>query len=185
MNGGKRYKCIVADPPWPETPIGKFKRRNQRPGDLPYNLMSLDDIKALRVEPMADDACHLWLWTTNRYLRSAFEVMDAWGFTYLNTVTWVKPSGFGAWFVNTTQHCLFGYYKKCRMRERYLPTHFQAVPKEHSAKPAEFYKLVCRVSFNPRIDLFNRRIIGGFDGWGDESPTPLQGVLLQACSSSS
>ena len=137
---------------------------------LPYSTMTVEEIKALQVESLAESNCHLWLWTTNRFIAASFDIVAAWGFRYLNTVTWVKPSGFGAWFVNTTQHCLFGYRGKCQMKERYLPTHFMATPGEHSAKPAEFYKLVRRVSFGPRIDLFNRREIYDFDGWGDESP---------------
>jgi len=113
-------------------------------------------------------------------LRLAFDVMNAWGFTYLNTITWVKPSGFGAWFVNTTQHCLFGYYRRCEFRhERYLPTHFEALPGEHSEKPAKFYQLVNRISEPPRIDLFNRRLLDGFDGWGLEAPPVKQGKLFK------
>jgi N6-adenosine-specific RNA methylase IME4 len=138
---------------------------------IPYQIANLGEIKALPVESIADVGSHLWLWTTNAFLRQAFDVMEAWGFTYLTTITWVKPSGLGAWFVGTTQHCLFGYYKRCEFKRlRYLPTHFEAIPPEHSAKPGEFYTLVRKVSCEPRIDLFNRRIITGFNGWGDESP---------------
>jgi N6-adenosine-specific RNA methylase IME4 len=133
--------------------------------------MPVEAIKALPVESIAGDQAHLWLWTTNQFLRAAFDVLDAWGFKYLATVTWVKPSGLGAWFANTTQHCLFGYYGKCHFPlARYKPTHFLATPRRHSAKPEEFYNLVRSISPGPRLDMFNRRVLEGFTGWGDESP---------------
>lgn len=153
---------------------GAFKRRENHAESLPYETMSLQEIKELPTSGIADDACHLWLWTTNAFLRDAFDVMAAWGFNYLTTVTWAKPSGLGAWFASTTQHCLFGYYKRCVFPlARYRPTHFLATPKRHSQKPDEFYDLARSISPEPRIDLFNRRLISGFKGWGDESPASL------------
>jgi N6-adenosine-specific RNA methylase IME4 len=50
--------------------------------------MSLDQIKALEVTPLAQEGCHLLLWTTNAYLRASYDVMDAWGF-----VTWHPSTG--------------------------------------------------------------------------------------------
>lgn len=107
-----KYSCVVVDPPWPQKTTGKFSRPRQGEWkEMPYRTMTLDEIKTLPVSEAARVAAHLWLWTTNRFLREAFDVMETWGFTYLTTITWCKPSGFGAWFVSTTQHCLFGYYK--------------------------------------------------------------------------
>lgn len=171
----KKYACIVADPPWPQQMVGKFKRARQgRKANgrfFPYRLLPLEKIMAMQVGAIASESAHCWLWTTNSHLEDAFKVMRAWGFKYLNTITWIKPSGLGAWFANTTQHCLFGYKGKCVFpRERYRPTHFLATPKRHSEKPEEFYQLVRSISEPPRIDLFNRRFIKGFEGWGDETP---------------
>jgi len=169
-----KYRCIVADPPWPQKLVGKFKRHSG-PDKLPYSVMTISEIASMTVSDLAEEAAHLWLWTTNSHLRDAFAVMEAWGFRYLNTVTWVKPSGLGAWFANTTQHVLFGYMERCEFPlARWRPTHFNATPLKHSQKPEEFYNLARSISPGPRLDLFNRRVIEGFDGWGDQSPNSTQ-----------
>ena len=167
-----KYRTIVIDPPWPLGFIGKYSRHGAR-ALMPYRTMTVDAIAELPVGELAQPGAHLWLWTTNRMLPVSFEIMRAWGFTYLNTVTWVKSSGIGAYFINTTQHCLFGYFGRCDFPlERYFKTHFHSDVKrgDHSRKPEKFYWLVKQISPAPRIDLFNRRELEGFDGWGDESP---------------
>ena len=174
------FSCIVADPPWPVKVTGKMARHSA-PRELPYKTMTVEQIAALPVGDVAGEGAHCWLWTTNGFLRPAFDVMEAWGFKYLTTVTWVKPSGYGPWFVSTTQHVLFGYKGKCRFPlGRYKPTHFTATPRRHSEKPDEFYDLAREVSPGPRLDMFNRRQIDGFEGWGDESPQS-RGWLCSCC----
>lgn len=71
--------------------------------------MSQKELLALPVASWAEDRAHLYLWTTNTNLRDAFDLMEAWGFAYVTTLTWVKPSfGLGAYFRTTTEHVLFG-----------------------------------------------------------------------------
>lgn len=166
------YHTIVADPPWPQGLMGK-RRRPRDPytrQQLDYPTMTLDEIKALPVADLAESDAHLWLWTTNQFLRTGFEVMEAWGFTYLAPITWVKPSGVGNYFIHRTQTVLFGYRERCRFpAARYLPTIFEAgCPAVHSTKPEQFFDLVERVSPDPRIELFARRLRLGWDAWGDE-----------------
>lgn len=166
-----KYACIVADPPWPVRVTGAMKGRHSAARTLPYETMSIGEIADLPVESLAALGAHLWLWTTNGFLRDAFDVMGTWGFRNLTTVTWVKPSGYGPYFASTTQHVLFGYRGKCTFPlGRYKPTHFDAVPRRHSEKPDEFYSLVRSISPGPRIELFARRAIDGFEAWGDEAP---------------
>jgi N6-adenosine-specific RNA methylase IME4 len=166
-----KYRTIVADPPWEQPMVGRFRdHKHKRADSLPYPTMSLDEIAALPVAGLAETGCHLWLWTTNRMLRAAFDVVEAWGFTYLTAITWVKPSGAGAWFVSTTQHVLFGYFERCEFTgRRYAPTHFLANQGRHSAKPEAFLDLVEEVSPSPRLELFARRNRLGWDTWGNEA----------------
>ena len=156
-NANVKYGAIMADPPWPQGTIGQFARRqNQRLAELPYTLMTLEAIARLQVPLLASETAILWLWTTNSHLRSAFDVLDAWGAKYLTTLTWVKPSGFGAYFANTTQHLLVGYWGKCRLKKKWEPTNYEWVPRGHSRKPDHAYRLVERVSYGPYLELFAR-----------------------------
>ncbi len=87
------YATIVADPPWhyDKRPVG-----GGTPGTMgeakpfPYSTMSIAEIKALPVAALAAGDAVLWLWTTNKYLRDSFAVMDAWGFGYRQTLVWAK-----------------------------------------------------------------------------------------------
>lgn len=157
------FKTIVCDPPWQESIIGRWsKTRNSRPDQLTYPTMSVNELAALPVAalPVADladpDGSHLYLWTTSRSLPDGFALLEAWGFKYLNTVTWVKPSGFGSWWVNRTQIMLMGYRGKCQFRERFRPNVLFAPSRRHSQKPEASYELIEQVSFAPRLELFAR-----------------------------
>jgi N6-adenosine-specific RNA methylase IME4 len=44
--------------------------------------MTLDLIRNEPVKELAAEQAHLHLWTTNAFLRKAFEVLRAWGFHY-------------------------------------------------------------------------------------------------------
>ena len=171
----KKYRTILADPPWDMGLTGLYQTRKMRPAKLVYATMSVEDIKKMPVQEFADEGCHLWLWVTNSHLRHGFDVMEAWGFQYLAPITWVKPSGCGNYFVHRTQHILFGYKDRCVFnRERYKPTvFFSSVPKRHSEKPGESYVLIESVSDPPRLELFARKrrvslTDEKWDVWGNE-----------------
>lgn len=165
------YRCILADPPWPETMSGRYARtRYRRPAALPYPTMPVAAIAALPVGSLAAPDAHIWLWTTNRFLRAGFDVLDAWGARYLAPVHAIKPSGFGNYFVHRSQTLLFGYVGKCRFpAARFAPNLIHVGnPSRHSGKWPETYAYIERISPGPRIELFARERRAGWDAWGDE-----------------
>jgi len=173
-----KFRTILIDPPWEQPLMNQRKRRRGTPGKLPYPTMSLQEIKDMQIGDMAEVGCHLWLWTTNAFLRDGFDVMAAWGFKYLAPITWRKPSGIGNYFVHVTQTVLFGYFGKCQFNlERYLPTYFEGLPERHSAKPLESYQLIERVSDPERLEIFARPwtpmfpVRHGWNVWGNEIPS--------------
>ena len=169
------YKCIVADPPWPETGAGKIKRG----ADRHYPLMKVHEIIAMAplVKTWADpEGCHLYLWATNNYLHDAMHVMEAWGFRYVTCITWVKDRiGLGQYFRGITEHCLFGVMGK--VPYQILPeggraqgiTGFTAKRKEHSRKPNNVHEMAETVSPGPRLEMFARPPVrAGWSAHGNE-----------------
>lgn len=173
------YRTVVADPPWPLKGGGRQLWREGRPSGLtrpmPYPTMSLSEIAALAVEPHVDHEAHLYLWTTQKFLRNAYDVVEAWGFRPSATVlTWCKkPYGrcMGRLFGSATEFILFGWRGTPPPKGR--PTinrnWFTWTRGQHSQKPEAFYDLVEQVSPAPRLELFARRQRLGWDTWGDEA----------------
>ncbi len=164
-----RYRTIVADPPWDlDWHMGRGNGRSGRDG-LPYDPMTLEDICGLQVP--AEDAAHLWLWTTATFLWDAPRVALSWGFRPSYTLTWCKPGlGAGGRFRHTTEFVIFAERgPQLPITRRDLPTHFVWPRGEHSAKPDAFYDLVESVSPDPRCEMFARRARFGWDYWGDQS----------------
>lgn len=176
-----RYRTIVADPPWPydegfvsiNRTAGKWSERVEK--TLPYSAMSVATIAALPIADLADPAgAFLWLWTTNRYLRDAFDVMEAWGFTYRQTLVWHKINGTpiaSSVAPNHAEYLLFGRRGNATLSGR-LDTSvfsFRHNAKVHSRKPEGIIDRIEQVSPGPYVELFARRARFGWDYWGDES----------------
>lgn len=143
------FATILVDPPWP-----------LQSGEKHYRTMSLAWIKALPVGQLAARDAHLWLWTTNALLPTAYEVAEAWGFTVRSPLTWVKfRLGLGGRYQlrNATEQLLFCTRGKAPLGSRSQPTWFNAPVTEHSRKPAEQFAIIERVSPGPYLELFARR----------------------------
>lgn len=183
-----KYKTILADPPWEMGTMGvgadTRPNRGYKVGGticVKYPTLTVREICTMPIREFAEMDCHLWLWTTNKYLESGFKVMRAWGFKYLAPITFVKPSGMGAWFIHRTQTLLFGYKDRCVFnKERYKPTVYFFNSTEHSRKPIESYELIESVSDEPRLELFARPHSPLFPKrndwhvWGDEIKSDIE-----------
>lgn len=165
----KLYKAIIIDPPWPMEKILRDKMPNQSTFDYPT--MEVDEIRALPIRQMAEESgCHIYLWTTQKYLPTAFNILADWGVEYQCLLTWVKDIGFTPFsFMYTTEHCLFGRYGTLPLLKVGKRLEIQAKRREHSRKPDEFYDLVREVSPEPRLDWFSREPHEGFDQYGNET----------------
>lgn len=138
--------------------------------------MKTKDIMSLPIENIAEDNCHLYLWTTNNFLPDALKVMEAWGFTYKTIITWNKDRmGLGQYFRGLTEQCLFGVkgvlpYKTIDGKRQQGKTGFYAPKDEHSKKPKEMRDMIEVVSYEPYIELFARQTVERWDRWGLEAP---------------
>ena len=179
-----KYHTLVVDPPWDYRegwPVGSengqvshHAARRGVPMDrgrrtkLRYPTLSLQEIKALPVADLADDDAHLYLWTTNRYLRSAFDVIEAWGFRYSQTLVWCKtPMGIGpgGTWANSTEFVLFARRGTLPSLRRFDSSWFawKRMGKAHSRKPDAFLDMVEAASPGPYAELFARRARFGWD----------------------
>jgi N6-adenosine-specific RNA methylase IME4 len=159
----KKYRTILADPPWDINQRGNYGAVNH------YDLMSLERIKSMPIQDLCDENSHLWLWVTNGTLQHAFEVLEAWGFTYRNIFTWVKPRfNLGQYLRNATEHIIFATRGKSPVKFRGQGTWGFYPIQDHSHKPEEVYSIIERVSEGDYLELFARRPQHGWDSWGNE-----------------
>lgn len=169
-----KYRTIVIDPPWQISCNLKDTKYYRCGKPLPYPVMSDDKILDFPIDDFADNDCDLFLWTTHSKLPIALKILEKWGFKYHCLLTWDKTNGIGLnGFQRKTEFVVYGYKGKMgidRSNGRYIPTLFKEKLTSHSVKPNIFYELIRTRTKEPRIDIFNRRNIFGFDGWGNESP---------------
>src|SRR3990167_643962 len=174
------WKTIMADPPWNEMGGGQIVRGAQRH----YPLMKTADIKAMPVRVIAADQAHLYVWTTNNFLKDALEVVEAWGFRYITLITWVKDRfGLGQYYRGQTEHAIFAVRGNLPYRQRSDGKRAQgttvivASRRGHSQKPDQLRLWVEQVSHPPYLELFARSRRAGWTCWGNEADGLLQESL--------
>ena len=171
-----RFRTILADPPW------DIQQKGARGAEMHYDLMSLDQIKAMPVADLAEDDAHLWLWVTNGTLRHGYDVAEAWGFTVRSPLTWIKfRLGLGNYLRNATEHVLFATRGRAPVNFNSQPTWINAPVQDHSHKPEEQYALIERVSSGPYLELFARRrpsSTADWSVWGNEVDSD---VVIPGC----
>lgn len=159
----KKYKTIMADPPL------DINQKGHRGAGMHYDLMTLEQIKAMPVEDLAEENAHLWLWTYPSALRQSYDILETWGFTPRSVFTWIKPRlGLGNYLRNATEHVIFGTRGKAPVLYKAQPNWLFAPVQDHSHKPEEQYAIIERVSPGPYLELFARRRQPGWDCWGNE-----------------
>lgn len=184
------FSCIVADPPWKVTAgraIGRYEMvggkqisgvTDNSARKLAYPSMTVSDIAGLPVSRVAAENAHLYLWTVNKYLKDAFDVISAWGFKYSTTLVWAKApmgGGLGGCYGLVTEYCLFARRGSLNATARIgrnwfnwkRPYDSRGKPK-HSAKPPEFYEMVEQVTPGSKLEMFARSAREGWSSWGNE-----------------
>lgn len=193
-----RFKTVVVDPPWPisfgnltreEIAVQHAKKIRElgtsynghgdggksfgRYAKLDYETLSLAEIAEIGIERVCDVDCMVFLWTTQGFLPNSFDILKAWGLRYWCTMTWQKaigPKPLNRPYYNSEFVLLAAKGKPCFVSETGLFACNAWKARGHSSKPEEFYDLLRRVTPAPRLDVFGRRPIAGFQSWGNEAP---------------
>jgi N6-adenosine-specific RNA methylase IME4 len=179
------YTTIMADPPWKYDGGLTFAASNTLRGRKSmgiaahdrYPTMATPDICKLPIGELAARDAHLYLWTTNAFMREAHDVATAWGFEQKTIITWGKtqvenpmlPSmKMGYYYRSATEHVLFCVRGSLSLVGPAAPTLFLHPRLPHSVKPARFYEMVEQQSPGPYLEVFARRRRPGWDVWGNE-----------------
>jgi N6-adenosine-specific RNA methylase IME4 len=169
----KTYGAILADPEWRDEVWSRETGLDRAP-DNHFPTSVAEVIKSRPVETIAADNCVLFLWSTIQHLAIAYEVMEAWGFTYRSQVIWKKSSmGMGRWFRSMHEILLIGTRgaPPCPAPGTQWLSVIEAPRGSHSEKPEIFYQLIEEYFPNlPKIELNARRRRSGWDAWGLEAP---------------
>ena len=173
---GKKYKIIYADPPWQYRVYSK--KGQGKSAENHYHTMNIKDIMALPVDKIADKDCILFLWITFPCLKEGIDVMERWGFKYKTCgFNWVKRNkkkntyfmGLGFWTRSNSEVCLIGTKGQPKRVSKSVSQICDARIMEHSRKPAEIRERIVELCGElPRIELFARDKVKGWDSLGDE-----------------
>lgn len=190
----KKYKIIYADPPWSyknynysETKDGSRAKRGCR---KEYELMSIDEIKALPVKDLADDNCILFIWVTWPLLQEGIDTIKAWGFDYKTIgFVWVKTNkltnpnqtsflpyesfdsfwGMGNWTRSNSEICLIGVKGKPIRNAADVHSVLYSPIGKHSKKPNEVRDRIIKLCGDiPKLEMFARQAPDGWDVFGNQ-----------------
>ena len=169
----QKFKAIYCDPPWNFKTYSK--KGMDRAPENHYPTMTLQDIKHLPVNTIADDDCALFMWVTMPLLQAGLEVMAEWGFTYKTCAfSWMKqnkkaPSlftGLGYWTRSNAEICLLGTKGKPQRINKDVKQAILEPLREHSRKPDCVYERIERLVSGPYVELFSRTSRPGWTSWG-------------------
>ena len=172
----KKYNIIYSDPAWYfKTYSNKGEKRSALQH---YSCMSISDICNLPINNIADDDCILFIWVIDPMLPEAMEVIKAWGFKYKTVAfTWVKQNkksdgyftGLGYWTRANPEMCLLATKGKPKRISKSVRQLIISKLQHHSKKPdCVRNKIIELCGDLPRIELFARQKINGWDCWGNE-----------------
>ena len=186
-----KYQIIYADPPWffPHN-YGKIdkSRLSGFGAELRYKLMTDNELLALPIQELADTNCALFLWVVNSRIDFGIEVLKCWGFNYktvaFNWIKTAKKTGIpncrlGYWTLGGSELCLLGIKGKMqpvRHNIRQVVLHHRI---GHSVKPPIFHHKIDSLFDTvaqgiPRIELFARQKVEGWDCWGNEVESDIE-----------
>ena len=164
VESGIKFTTVYADPAWSYGNQGTRAATNNH-----YATMSVDEICALPVADVVGDNAHLYLWTTNAFLRDSFTVIESWGFEYKSVLIWCKPQmGIGNYFRVSHEYLMFAMRGNLPFGTRSQMSWTVEDRQRHSQKPQAFRQIIETASPGPYLEMFARQTVPGWVVWGNE-----------------
>ena len=173
----KKYQIIYADPPW--TMSGSSGVYNPS-----YSTMATDALTKLPILGLSDSNCALFLWVLSSKLDDGLSVMRAWGFDFKTVAfCWVKTSQktgmpncrVGSFTLGGIELCLLGLRGKLKRETLNIRQVLLEPRRKHSQKPDSIREDIVKLyGALPRIELFARRKVEGWDCWGNEVESDIE-----------
>lgn len=172
----KKYQIIYADPAWSYSISDSVA--GGRGQNTKYRCMRPVEIYNLPIQELCADDCVLFLWATYPMLPEALYTFTAWGFYYKTIAfTWIKKNkkantnffGMGQWTRRNTEILLLGTKGKPKPITHDISEIIEHPIMEHSKKPSIVRDKIIELCGDiPRVELFAREQVSGWDVWGNE-----------------
>lgn len=177
-NTDKKYNIIYADPAWKYGCFYKSEKVKRNAADH-YTVTPTSEMKKIPVNKISDNNSVCIMWVTYPCLKEGIDLLETWGFTYKTVMfTWVKKNkksdtwflGLGNYTRANAEICLLGTKGKGLPRiSRSVRQILDNRIEEHSKKPDEARDRIVELFGDlPRIELFARQSVDGWDCWGNE-----------------
>jgi len=169
-----KYGVIYADCPWKYT---NWRGKENGAAKAHYNCLTLQQLEGLPVGDIAMPDCALCLWCTAPKMNEGVKLVESWGFRYVTFLfTWVKTykngdpyCGLGFYTRSASEFCLLGIRGSMPVEDHSVRQVIVSQVEKHSQKPIIAAKRIRDLWPDvPRIELFARTRMPGWDCWGDE-----------------
>lgn len=164
------FGCILADPPWPFRTYGGDDIAPTQ-GAQPYDVMSMDAIKALPVSRAAARDCALLMWVVDSNLPDAMDLGAAWGFDFKTVAfVWAKTDGIGMgyWTRKQTEQCWLFTRGSPKRLDKGVPQIIECGRGIHSEKPWVTHAYAQKLVDGPYLEMFARSKQPGWASWGNQ-----------------
>lgn len=174
------YQIIYADPPWAYRDKRDTHPRLCGGASVHYPTMDMATLKSLPISYIAAENCMLFMWATFPNLPEALDLIAAWGFKYKTLgFSWIKTNtkngkpffGIGYYTKSNCEVCLIAVKGKPIKISNSISSVLIAPREAHSKKPDIVRDRIVELCGDiPRIELFSRHKVQGWDTWGNEVP---------------
>ena len=147
-------------------------------------MMSMDEIKAMPVANLAAENACLFMWATFPYLKDQLEVFKAWGFEYKTLgFLWTKLNpkngkpffGVGFYAKSNAEVCLLGIKGRLKPVTNSISQVIVSPRMDYTQRSLPLRdKIVELFGDLPRIELFARQKVDGWDCWGNEVESDIE-----------